>query len=36
LATIKCFDWHLAGKEDNQLQFKWFDGIQGGEVSVAI
>lgn len=36
LTTIKCFDWHLSGKEDNRFQFKWFDGIQGGEVSVAI
>lgn len=36
LTTIKCFDWHLSGRESNQLQFKWFDGIQGGEVQVAI
>lgn len=36
LTNIKCFDWHLAGKEKGQLLFKWFDGIQGGEVQVAI
>lgn len=36
LTTIKCFDWHLADKEDNNLYFKWFDGTQGGEVKVAL
>jgi hypothetical protein len=36
LATIKCFDWHLSEKEENQLNFKWFDGTQGGEVRIAI
>jgi hypothetical protein len=36
LTNIKCFDWHLSDKEDNELLFKWFDGIQGGEVKVAI
>lgn len=36
LTTIKCFDWHLSEKNDNQLLFKWFDGIQGGEVKVAL
>lgn len=36
LTNIKCFDWHLAEKEKNQLYFKWFDGIQGGEVKVAL
>lgn len=36
LTNIKCFDWHLAQKEENKLSFKWFDGIQGGEVSVAL
>jgi hypothetical protein len=36
LTNIKCFDWHLAGKEEKNLSFKWFDGIQGGEVNVAL
>ncbi len=36
LTNIKCFDWHLAEKEENQLSFKWFDGTQGGEVKVAL
>lgn len=36
LANIKCFDWHLAEKEENQLNFKWFDGTQGGEVKIAL
>lgn len=36
LTTIKCFDWHLAEKQENELFFKWFDGIQGGELKVAI
>jgi hypothetical protein len=36
LTTIKCFDWHLSEKENKNLSFKWFDGIQGGEVKVAI
>nr|WP_317048500.1 hypothetical protein [Echinicola strongylocentroti] len=36
LTNIKCFDWHLAEKEKNKLCFKWFDGTQGGEVSVAL
>ncbi len=36
LTNIKCFDWHLAGREENNLSFKWFDGIQGGEVNVAL
>lgn len=36
LTNIKCFDWHLSDKVDNKLLFKWFDGIQGGEVKVAI
>src|SRR5690606_22346754 len=36
LTQIKCFDWHLAQKEDNRLLFKWFDGTQGGEVNVAL
>ncbi|WP_194777347.1 hypothetical protein [Pararhodonellum marinum] len=35
LTNIKCFDWHLAEKEEKSLHFKWFDGIQGGEVRVA-
>jgi len=36
LANIKCFDWHLSDKKDNQLCFKWFDGTQGGEVIVTL
>lgn len=36
LTTIKCFDWHLSEKEENFVYFKWFDGIQGGEVKVSI
>jgi hypothetical protein len=36
LTNIKCFDWHLSEKENKNLSFKWFDGIQGGEVKVAI
>lgn len=36
LTNIKCFDWHLSDKQDNNLLFKWFDGIQGGEVKVAL
>jgi hypothetical protein len=36
LTNIKCFDWHLSEKENRNLLFKWFDGIQGGEVKVAL
>lgn len=36
LTNIKCFDWHLSEKEENQLLFKWFDGTQGGEVKVGL
>jgi len=36
LANIKSFDWHLAEKEANELNFKWFDGTQGGEVKIAL
>ncbi|GGZ27672.1 hypothetical protein GCM10007049_20650 [Echinicola pacifica] len=36
LTNIKCFDWHLAEREENLLFFKWFDGTQGGEVQVAL
>jgi hypothetical protein len=36
LTNIKCFDWHLSEKENNNLSFKWFDGILGGEVKVAL
>jgi len=36
LTNIKCFDWHLSEKENKSLSFKWFDGIQGGEVKVAL
>jgi len=36
LANMKCFDWHLSERNNNQLLFKWFDGTQGGEVNVAL
>jgi hypothetical protein len=36
LTNIKCYDWHLSERVDNNLLFKWFDGIQGGEVKVAL
>ncbi|MBS9522850.1 hypothetical protein KIH41_13810 [Litoribacter ruber] len=36
LTNIKCFDWHLAEQDDNSLNFKWFDGTQGGEVKIAL
>ncbi len=36
LTTIKSYDWHVSDKVDNELSFKWFDGTQGGEVTVAI
>ncbi|WP_035806295.1 hypothetical protein [Lunatimonas lonarensis] len=36
LTNVKCFDWHLSEKTDDFLYFKWFDGIQGGEVKVSI
>ncbi len=36
LTQIRCFDWHLAEKKDNQLFFKWFDGTQGGEQVVEL
>lgn len=36
LTNIKCFDWHLSEREENELLFKWFDGTQGGEVKVAL
>jgi len=36
LTNIKCFDWHLSEKVENNLLFKWFDGTQGGEVKVAL
>ncbi len=36
LTNIRCFDWHLSEKVENRLCFKWFDGIQGGEVKVAL
>jgi hypothetical protein len=36
LTNIKCFDWHISEKVDNELSFKWFDGTQGGEVKVAL
>ena len=36
LTTIKCFDWHVSEKAENELSFKWFDGTQGGEVKVAL
>lgn len=36
LTNIKCFDWHLSENDENQLLFKWFDGTQGGEVTVML
>lgn len=36
LTNIKCFDWHVSEKVENELFFKWFDGTQGGEVKVAL
>jgi hypothetical protein len=36
LTKIRCFDWHLAEKKENQLLFKWFDGTQGGEQVVEL
>lgn len=36
LTNIKCFDWHVSEKVNNELSFKWFDGTQGGEVKVAL
>lgn len=36
LTNIKCFDWHLSEKKEKELLFKWFDGIQGGEVQVIL
>mgnify|MGYP006201719213 FL=1 len=36
LTNIKCFDWHVSEKTDQELSFKWFDGTQGGEVKVAL
>lgn len=36
LTNIKCFDWHLAEKEEKRLLFKWFDGTQGGEVTIIL
>jgi hypothetical protein len=36
LTQIRCFDWHLAEKKENQLLFKWFDGTQGGEQVVEL
>ncbi|MEX0884363.1 MAG: hypothetical protein WDZ72_12905 [Cyclobacteriaceae bacterium] len=36
LTNIKCFDWHLSEKDDHSLCLKWFDGIEGGEVKIAI
>ena len=36
LTNIKCFDWHVSEKIDQELSFKWFDGTQGGEVKVAL
>ncbi len=36
LTNIKCFDWHLADNKEDYLYLKWFDGIQGGEVKVAL
>ncbi len=36
LTTIKCFDWHISEKSDQELFFKWFDGTQGGELKVVL
>ncbi len=36
LTNIRCFDWHVSEKVENELSFKWFDGTQGGEVKVAL
>ncbi|MEP0712485.1 hypothetical protein [Algoriphagus sp.] len=36
LTNIRCFDWHVSEKDENELSFKWFDGTQGGEVKVAL
>ncbi|WP_026970043.1 hypothetical protein [Algoriphagus terrigena] len=36
LTNIKCFDWHVSEKVENEISFKWFDGTQGGEVKVAL
>lgn len=36
LANIKCFDWHIASKDDESILLKWFDGTQGGEVKVVL
>lgn len=36
LTRIKCFDWHVSEKIENELLFKWFDGTQGGEVKVSL
>jgi hypothetical protein len=36
LTNIKCFDWHVSEKTDQELSFKWFDGTQGGEVKVIL
>ena len=36
LANIKCFDWHIASKDEKSILLKWFDGTQGGEVKVVL
>lgn len=36
LTNIKCFDWHFVGIKNRNLSLKWFDGINGGEVSISI
>ncbi len=35
LTNIKCFDWHVSEIKEKTLSFKWFDGTQGGEVTIA-
>ncbi|WP_089237307.1 hypothetical protein [Belliella buryatensis] len=35
LTNIKCYDWHISEIEEKSLSFKWFDGTQGGEVTIA-
>lgn len=36
LTPMKCFDWHVSEKSQQELSFKWFDGTQGGEVKVVL
>jgi hypothetical protein len=36
LTNIRCFDWHFIGIKNRKISLKWFDGIQGEEVSISI